>query len=140
MEPEAKRYRRTKIAPERPAGGPNDIWYSRSSNAASMARRARRLLENGETVTVHGLGAALAGAATLAVRVRDAFPPGRVAVHTTTSSVALADEVTVKGEEEETIPEMCVRINSAIHLRLQLLPAQAAASRTPSPAPPATPK
>ncbi|KAH6601914.1 hypothetical protein BASA61_001617 [Batrachochytrium salamandrivorans] len=82
---------------------PTDIFVSRRSSFAALARRALVLLEPSantnskhrpcqQTVTLHGLGAAMARAVELALHIqRTASIP--ISIATTTSSVVLIDDV-----------------------------------------------
>ena len=92
--------------------GPNHILVSRRSRLKSVRSKVLRLLDSGmPAVHLHGLGAALGLAVTLAAQlVRDSG--GRLVDSCTTSTEMLVDRSSDLSESTN------VRFNSAVHIRL----------------------
>ena len=93
--------------------GPNHVLVSRRSSYPALRARTRKLLQSSKwnEVHVHGLGAALAVAISVAASIVDESG-GRIVASTSTSTEPLVtyDKVTGAGT---------VRYNSAVHVCLR---------------------
>ncbi|TPX40301.1 hypothetical protein SeMB42_g04662 [Synchytrium endobioticum] len=95
-----------------------DIYISKSTNFIAALRRSRKVLNNPKHgyCTIHGLGAMVLKAASIALRIDDE-DPGVYERIVTTSSVACFDDVEDLNNEEQD-PHVTRRDTSAIHIRI----------------------
>ncbi|KAL1919552.1 uncharacterized protein VTP21DRAFT_2245 [Calcarisporiella thermophila] len=108
-----------KRAPIRSHTLPTDIYVSRKSSFHAHLDRARKLLlSDGEKVVIiHGMGAAINKAITLALAVRDKMAD-QVEIRCRTSTVMLVDDVEPEDMDEDLMTQE--RNNSAVHIELSL--------------------
>lgn len=126
--------------------GPNHVLVTRRVGAPALLRRTRKLLGKWKEVHVHGLGAAIAPAISLAARLV-LESDGRLAAFTSTSTEMLIDRLDPEGgdaddelelpacaadgfgpaDEGDSLPDDApppagessrMRFNSAVHIRL----------------------
>jgi len=90
-----------------------DVYVTRKTSYPAQLQRCQRLLDRGEPhIFLHALGAALAQASNLALRLKKDNP--ELTVETFTASVALTDDFEpVRGQADSQ-----QRHNSALHFKL----------------------
>ncbi|KAI9256276.1 hypothetical protein BY458DRAFT_419157, partial [Sporodiniella umbellata] len=83
-----------KQTPQRPASIPTDIYISNKSRSSAIVSRVKRLMlkENQKRVTLHGLGAMVLRASTIALAVKEALHDG-IELKPITETVALTDTI-----------------------------------------------
>ncbi|KAJ3295935.1 ribonucleases P/MRP protein subunit pop7 [Rhizoclosmatium sp. JEL0117] len=107
----------TKRAPQRKPTLESDVYVSRKSNFKAVCKRCETLLKTQKVshVMVHGLGAAVTKAVSIALAVKDSMPG--IELHVTTSTVNLIDDV-INEDDEDADDQVNERKNSAIHIRI----------------------
>mmetsp|Transcript_8015 Transcript_8015/g.12127 ORF Transcript_8015/g.12127 Transcript_8015/m.12127 type:complete len:136 (-) Transcript_8015:24-431(-) len=90
----------------------NEVFISRKSNDVILYKKIMKLLGTNDEVVIHGLGAAIEKAVTIALKI-EKRNNGAFSLKISTSSVELTDEIFEKNEKEIKIEN---RINSAIHI------------------------
>ncbi|KAJ2612648.1 hypothetical protein H4S08_002615 [Coemansia sp. RSA 1365] len=111
-----------KRKPIRPSTSRADIYVTRERRRfSSHMRRARKLLfeRNYPFITIHGLGAAIQHAISLANAVKTSLG-GQVTMEVTTDTVTLFDDIIPQNDADDISTQM--RQNSAIHIKMALLP------------------
>ncbi|TPX33768.1 hypothetical protein SmJEL517_g03436 [Synchytrium microbalum] len=103
--------------PQRAATLETDIYVSKKTYFVAALKRARKVLDNPKIgfINIHGLGAMIAKAASIALRI-DEETPGVYERDVTISSVSCFDDIEPDDEDEE--PETKKRFTSAIHIRM----------------------
>ncbi|KAI7899798.1 uncharacterized protein BX663DRAFT_488801 [Cokeromyces recurvatus] len=83
-----------KRVPQRPATVPTDIYISKKSKTQAIIKRVRRLMlkENYKTVTIHGLGAMIIRAMSMALEAQ-AVLQNQIILKPTTETITLIDDV-----------------------------------------------
>lgn len=94
---------------------PNDVYVSKKTNFKAQLVRCQKILDNGNEVFVHALGAAINRAINLALQLK-ANGFGSVEIAVNTSTVTLTDDL--EPENDELDYETLTRINSAVHIRI----------------------
>lgn len=93
----------------------NDVYITKRTPFKVQLDRCQTLLDSGEVVFVHGLGAAVSRAINVALAVKkNNF--GSVDFDVRTSTVNLVDDLDYK--DEDRLPGVQLRPNSAIHIKL----------------------
>ncbi|KAJ2798167.1 hypothetical protein H4R20_004917 [Coemansia guatemalensis] len=111
-----------KRKPIRPSTSRADIYVTRERRRfSSHMRRARKLLleRNYPSITIHGLGAAIQHAISLANAVKASLG-GQVTMEVSTDTVTLFDDLIPQNDTDDISTQM--RQNSAIHIQMALLP------------------
>ncbi|VDI74146.1 ribonuclease P/MRP protein subunit RPP20 [Mytilus galloprovincialis] len=93
----------------------NDVYVSRRTNFKQQLERCHKLMNSGNEVYIHGLGAAINRAVNLALEVKKSSI-GNVETETQTSTVELVDDLEPETDEHE--PEIFIRNNSAVHIKV----------------------
>ncbi|PIA15004.1 hypothetical protein COEREDRAFT_18307, partial [Coemansia reversa NRRL 1564] len=107
-----------KRKPIRPSTSRADIYVTRERRRfSSHLRRARKLLfeRNYPFITIHGLGAAIQHAISLANAVKASLG-GQVTMEVSTDTVTLFDDIIPKNDTDDISTQM--RQNSAIHIQM----------------------
>ena len=114
---DSEEYTLRKRLPKRLPTRKNDVYVNRKTEFnAQMARCVRMLDEECQPeIFIHGLGAAVNRALTLALRLKDHYK-GSVDIAVNTSSVELIDDL--EPEKDNLEPETNSRINSAVHVKV----------------------
>ncbi|KAI8638986.1 hypothetical protein BD408DRAFT_435529 [Parasitella parasitica] len=83
-----------KRTPQRPASVPTDIYISNKSKQSAIVKRVRRLMlkENHKSVVIHGLGAMVIRATTMALAAQIALE-NQVTLRPTTETISLVDDI-----------------------------------------------
>ncbi|KAK3591305.1 hypothetical protein CHS0354_004355 [Potamilus streckersoni] len=92
-----------------------DIYVTRKTDFRMQLARCQKLLDNGNDVFVHGLGAAINRAINLALQLK-ARGLGTIEIGTHTSTVELVDDL--EPQNDELDHETFTRNNSAVHIRV----------------------
>lgn len=93
----------------------NDVYVSRRTNFKQQLERCQKLMDSGNEVYIHGLGAAINRAVNLALELKHSSV-GNVETETHTSTVELVDDFEPETDEYE--PETFTRNNSAVHIKV----------------------
>ncbi|KXS22420.1 hypothetical protein M427DRAFT_172091 [Gonapodya prolifera JEL478] len=107
---------RRKRAPLRPPTRETDIYVSRKSARPALFKRAKKLLNQGKTVTIHGLGAAVKDALSLAIALQNSYR-GRLSMKTSTHTVELVDDIEPEDEDDDIGSEL--RLSPAIRVEVR---------------------
>jgi len=94
---------------------PNDVYVTRKTPFKVQLDRCQELLDSGETVFVHGLGAAVSRAVNIALAVKK-NNCGSVDLDVRTATVNLVDDIDYV--DEDRIPSVQTRPNSVVHIKL----------------------
>jgi len=94
---------------------PNDVYITRKTPFKVQLDRCQELLDSGETVFVHGLGAAVSRAINVALAVKK-NNCGSVDLDVRTATVNLVDDIDYA--DEDRIPSVQTRPNSVVHIKL----------------------
>ncbi|KAI8610300.1 hypothetical protein BC830DRAFT_1172823 [Chytriomyces sp. MP71] len=107
-----------KRAVQRKATLPTDVYVSRQSSLVALLKRCERLFKSGDDAhfTIHGLGAAVSKAVSVALAFRERHSDV-AAVDITTSTVNLVDTV-LDDSDEDNDEATNQRKNSAVHIRI----------------------
>ncbi|KAI9481385.1 MAG: hypothetical protein EXX96DRAFT_538583 [Benjaminiella poitrasii] len=83
-----------KRVPQRPATVPTDIYISKKSKTQAIIKRVKRLMlkENHKTVTIHGLGAMILRAMSMALEAQLALQD-QITLKPTTETITLIDDI-----------------------------------------------
>jgi len=93
----------------------NDVYVSRKTPFKVQLDRCQSLLDSGEVVYVHGLGAAVSRAVNVALAVKT-NNCGSVDLDVRTATVNLVDDIDYV--DEDRIPSVQTRPNSVVHIKL----------------------
>lgn len=93
----------------------NDVYVTRKTPFKVQLDRCQDLLDTGETVYVHGLGAAVSRAINVALAVKK-NNCGSVDLDVRTATVNLVDDIDYV--DEDRIPSVQTRPNSVVHIKL----------------------
>ncbi|XP_041351252.1 ribonuclease P protein subunit p20-like [Gigantopelta aegis] len=93
----------------------NDVYISRRVHFQAQLKRCQKLLDSGNEVYIHGLGAAINRAINVALQLKE-NGRGTVEVSAYTSTVDLADDLEPDNDDDE--PEVSHRNNSAVHIKV----------------------
>jgi ribonuclease P/MRP protein subunit RPP20 len=107
-------HRRHKRTPQKSPIKETDIYVSKKTIVPVQLKRIHELLKIHPTVTIHGLGIAMATAVSVALRFKKEEP--RIEWEITTSTVTLVDDLEPIELDDE--PTTSTRNNSAIHIQL----------------------
>ncbi|KAI8086842.1 uncharacterized protein B0P05DRAFT_13025 [Gilbertella persicaria] len=107
-----------KRAPQRPATVPTDIYVSNKTKTAAIIKRVTRLMlkENHQHVTLHGLGAMVIRASSMALAVQQALE-NQVLLKPKTETVQLIDDIIPEDMDKDL--ETQKRANSVIHIQIE---------------------
>ncbi|CEP07978.1 hypothetical protein [Parasitella parasitica] len=107
-----------KRTPQRPASVPTDIYISNKSKQAAIVKRVRRLMlkENHKSVVIHGLGAMVIRAISMALAAQIALE-NQIILRPTTETISLIDDIVPDDMEKDL--ETQRRQNSIIHIKLE---------------------
>ncbi|KAL0143866.1 hypothetical protein V8B55DRAFT_1481290 [Mucor lusitanicus] len=107
-----------KRTPQRPASVPTDIYISTKSKRSAIVKRVRRLMlkENHKSVVIHGLGAMVIRATSMALAAQEALE-NQVTLKPTTETIALIDDIIPDDMDKDL--ETQKRHNSIIHITLE---------------------
>ncbi|CAO3608115.1 unnamed protein product [Mucor hiemalis] len=107
-----------KRTPQRPAAVPTDIYISGKSKTIAIVKRVKRLMlkENHKTITIHGLGAMVNCATSMALAAQQALE-NQVILKPTTETVTLTDDIIPDDMEKDL--ETQKRNSSIIHIQLE---------------------
>ncbi|KAL3873050.1 hypothetical protein ACJMK2_036211 [Sinanodonta woodiana] len=92
-----------------------DVYVTRKTDFKMQLARCQKLLDNGNDVYVHGLGAAINRAINLALQLK-ARGLGTIEVGIHTSTVELVDDL--EPQNDDLDHETFTRNNSAVHIRV----------------------
>ncbi|RCH83748.1 hypothetical protein CU097_006426, partial [Rhizopus azygosporus] len=83
-----------KRKPQRPASVPTDIYVASNSKSSAIVNRVKRLMlkENHNTVTIHGLGAMVTRAISIALRAQETLN-NQIELKPTTETIVLTDDI-----------------------------------------------
>ncbi|CEG72648.1 hypothetical protein RMATCC62417_08173 [Rhizopus microsporus] len=107
-----------KRKPQRPASVPTDIYIASNSKSSAIVNRVKRLMlkENYNTVTIHGLGAMVTRAISIALRAQETLN-NQIELKPTTETIALTDDIIPDDMEKDQNTQQ--RMNSAIRIKLE---------------------
>ncbi|KAG2237691.1 hypothetical protein BDF21DRAFT_419184 [Thamnidium elegans] len=107
-----------KRAPQRPATVPTDIYISGKSKSNAIIKRVTRLMlkENHKSVTIHGLGAMVIRATSMALAAQEALE-NQVVLKPVTETIALTDDIIPDDMDKDL--ETQKRNSSIIHIKLE---------------------
>lgn len=107
-----------KRTPQRPAAVPTDIYVSNKSKTIAIVKRVKRLMlkENQKSVTIHGLGAMVGRAISMALAAQEALE-NEVILKPTTETISLTDDIIPEDMDKDL--ETQKRNNSIIHIQLE---------------------
>ncbi|PHZ07259.1 uncharacterized protein RHIMIDRAFT_242832 [Rhizopus microsporus ATCC 52813] len=107
-----------KRKPQRPASVPADIYIASNSKSSAIVNRVKRLMlkENHNTVTIHGLGAMVTRAISIALRAQETLN-NQIELKPTTETIALTDDIIPNDMEKDQSTQQ--RMNSAIRIKLE---------------------
>lgn len=88
---------------------------SRKTDFKQQLERCNKLLNSGNEVYIHGLGAAINRAVNLALELKHSSP-GNIETATKTSTVELVDDLEPETDEHE--PDTYTRNNSSVHIKV----------------------
>ena len=108
-------YRLRKRLPPRLPKRKNDVYISRRVNFQAQLKRCQKLLDSGNEVYIHGLGAAINRAVNVALQLKE-NGRGTVEVSVYTSTVDLVDDL--EPDNDDDAPEVQHRNNSAMHIKV----------------------
>jgi len=94
---------------------PNDIYVTRKTPIKVQIDRCQELLDSGEIVYIHGLGAAVSRALNVALAVKK-NNCGSVDLDVRTATVNLVDDIDYT--DEDRLPSTQTRPNSVVHIKL----------------------
>ena len=114
---DSEEYRFRKRLPKRMPKRKNDVYVNRKTDFKAQFGRCLKMLEEERQteIYIHGLGAAVNRAMTLALRLSEHFH-GSIGTAVNTSTVELVDDLEPQQDEQEQ--ETQQRNNSAIHIKL----------------------
>ncbi|KAG0744238.1 hypothetical protein G6F57_007631 [Rhizopus arrhizus] len=83
-----------KRKPQRPASVSNDIYISSKSKSSAIVNRIKRLMlkENQKTITIHGLGAMVLRATSIALKAQEDLND-QISLKPTTETISLIDDI-----------------------------------------------
>jgi len=93
----------------------NDVYVTRKTPIKVQLNRCQELLDSGETVYVHGLGAAVSRALNVALAIKQ-NNCGSVDFDVRTATVNLVDDIDYA--DEDRLPSLQTRPNSVVHIKL----------------------
>ncbi|XP_071080859.1 ribonuclease P protein subunit p20-like [Haliotis cracherodii] len=93
----------------------DDVYVTRKTDFQAQMKRCQNILDAGNEVYIHGLGAAVNRAINLALQLK-ANGRGTVDVSCRTSTVELTDDLEPNNDEGEA--DTSVRNNSAVHIKV----------------------
>jgi len=93
----------------------NDVYVTRKTPFKVQLDRCQDLLDSGEVVYVHGLGAAVSRAINVALAIKT-NNCGSVDLDVRTATVNLVDDIDYV--DEDRIPSVQTRPNSVVHIKL----------------------
>ncbi|CEI99665.1 hypothetical protein G6F70_009007 [Rhizopus microsporus] len=107
-----------KRKPQRPASVPTDIYVASNSKSSAIVNRVKRLMlkENHNTVTIHGLGAMVTRAISIALRAQETLN-NQIELKPTTETIVLTDDIIPDDMEKDQNTQQ--RLNSAICIKLE---------------------
>ena len=111
-------YALRKRLPKKLPNRKNDVYVTRKTCFKSQLERCQKLLDTGNEVCIHGLGAAINRAVNLAMQLKT-NGQGSVETAAHTSTVELMDDLDPNNDDLE--PETLSRNNSAVHIRVYKL-------------------
>jgi len=93
----------------------NDVYVTRKTPIKVQLNRCQELLDSGEVVYVHGLGAAVSRALNVALAIKQ-NNCGSVDFDVRTATVNLVDDIDYA--DEDRLPSVQTRPNSVVHIKL----------------------
>ncbi|KAG2205546.1 hypothetical protein INT47_005921 [Mucor saturninus] len=107
-----------KRAPQRPAAVPTDIYISNKSKTHATIKRVTRLMlkENHKSVTLHGLGAMVIRATSMALAAQEALE-NQIILKPITETITLTDDIIPEDMDKDLDTQK--RQTSIIHIKLE---------------------
>ncbi|XP_046571185.1 ribonuclease P protein subunit p20-like [Haliotis rubra] len=93
----------------------DDVYVTRKTDFQAQMKRCQNILDSGNEVYIHGLGAAVNRAINLALQLK-ANGRGTIDVSCRTSTVELTDDLEPNNDETEA--DTSLRNNSAVHIKV----------------------
>ncbi|XP_067682768.1 ribonuclease P protein subunit p20-like [Haliotis asinina] len=93
----------------------DDVYVTRKTDFQAQMKRCQNILDSGNEVYIHGLGAAVNRAINLALQLK-ANGRGTIGVSCRTSTVELTDDLEPNNDETEA--DTSLRNNSAVHIKV----------------------
>jgi len=93
----------------------NDVYVTRKTPIKVQINRCQDLLDSGEVVYIHGLGAAVTRALNVALAIKQ-NNCGSVDFDVRTATVNLVDDIDYT--DEDRLPSVQTRPNSVVHIKL----------------------
>ncbi|KAK9501034.1 hypothetical protein O3M35_002158 [Rhynocoris fuscipes] len=104
-----------KRLPPRDSKQPGDIYITNKSNFKAQLNECLKKLENGEEITLHGLGAAVSRAINLALQIEEKLKTTHV-IDVTTSTLQLVDDLEPLNDSVDPLTQ--TRTNSSVKIRI----------------------